>query len=55
MKLELFASDNYDETVTSNITIGSLEGSFSITTKKQQPDRCLLTKEEKEEIDIVFS
>lgn len=55
LKIEMFASDEYDETISSSIQIGSLSGSFTITTKPKQPDVCILTTEEKESIAEVFS
>lgn len=55
IKIEMFASDQYDTTVNSLITVGWLQWTFSITTKPKQPARCLLTKEEKESIRTVFS
>lgn len=55
LKIEMFASEEYDESVTSSITIWSLTGTFTITTKSQQPDVCALTKDEKESIQDVFS
>lgn len=55
LKIEMFASEEYDTTVSSSITVGSLTWNFTITTKPKQPDRCMLTKEEKESIRTVFS
>lgn len=55
LKIEMFASDEYDETVSSLITIWNLTGVFNVTTKPKQPDVCILTKEEKDSITEVFS
>lgn len=55
LKIEMFASEEYDTTFSSSITVGSLTWIFTITTKPKQPDRCMLTKEEKEAIQLVFS
>lgn len=55
LKIEMFASEEFDTTVSSSITVGSLTWVFTITTKPKQPDRCMLTKDEKESIRTVFS
>lgn len=55
LKIEMFASDQFDTTVSSSITVGSLTWVFTITTKQKQPDVCYLTKEEKSKIEEVFS
>lgn len=55
LQIEMYASDEYDQTTTSLVTIDSLTGLFTITTKPAQPDVCYLTKDEKESIDEVFS
>lgn len=55
LKIEMFASEEYDESVSSSIIVGSLTWTFTVTTKPKQPDTCVLTKEEKESIQEVFS
>lgn len=55
LKIEMFASDEYDTTVSSLITIWALTWTFTVTTKPKQPDVCFLTKEEKDSITEVFS
>ncbi|AHB41069.1 hypothetical protein P148_SR1C00001G0262 [candidate division SR1 bacterium RAAC1_SR1_1] len=55
LKIEMFASDEYDKTINSSIQIGSLSGFFTITTKPKQPDVCILSTEEKKSITEVFS
>lgn len=55
LRIEMFSSDQYDSSVSSYIKVGNLSWVFTITTKPKQPDVCMLTKEEKEEITTVFS
>jgi len=54
LQIELISSDEYETTVSTNITISGLTGTFTITTMNPNDEVCQLTKDEQTTIQWLF-